>query len=100
MVVALLAPPAEAQPKSYRLPAVDLKQQVIWGATCDGPGGTGLAFGGQDQKADDGQAHTRIKVDGQWKAIHEELQAKNLLQKYHDRCLTVGKLWRDAAART
>ena len=44
---------AQQKPKAYNLPATDLKQQVIWGATCDGPNGTGLAFGGQDQKADE-----------------------------------------------
>src|SRR5262245_13410879 len=70
------------QPKSYNLKPVDLKQQIIWGATCDGPDGTGLAFGGQDQKSDDGIGHTRIKVNGEWKDIHEELRKKNPLQKY------------------
>ena len=55
------------QEKSTRLPPVDLKQPVIWGSVCeDGPG---LAFGGQDQTAADGAARTRIKVDGQWKAV-------------------------------
>jgi hypothetical protein len=63
------------QEKASRLPPVDLKQPVIWGAVCeDGPG---LAFGGEDQTARDGAARTRIKVDGGWKAIHEELRAQN-----------------------
>lgn len=56
-----------AQEKAYRLPSSDLKQQVLWGTVCeDGPG---LAFGGQDQAAPDGNPHTRVKVDGQWKAV-------------------------------
>lgn len=75
---------AAQQGKPYRLPGVDLKPQIIWGATCDGPDGTGLAFGGQDQKSDDGIGHTRIKVSGEWKAIHEELRAGNPLQKHCD----------------
>ncbi|HEX7896765.1 MAG TPA: kelch repeat-containing protein [Planctomycetota bacterium] len=55
------------QEKPTRLPSTDLKQRVIWGTVCeDGPG---LAFGGQDQEAPDGNPHTRVKVDGQWKAI-------------------------------
>ncbi|MBY0523514.1 MAG: DUF4962 domain-containing protein [Gemmataceae bacterium] len=82
LLLALLS--ADAQQKSYRLPSVSLKPQVIWGATCDGPDGTGLAFGGQDQKADDGQPHTRIKVDGKWVDIYEELKKNNPLQKHYE----------------
>lgn len=67
------------QEKAHRLPSTDLKERVIWGTVCeDGPG---LSFGGQDQAAPDGTPHTRIKVDGQWKAIHEDLRAKNPKQK-------------------
>jgi hypothetical protein len=72
------------QEKRYRLPSTDLKQQVIWGVTCEAPGGVALSFGGQDQKADDGNPHTRIREGDAWKAIHEELRAKNPLQKKHD----------------
>lgn len=106
VVLALTAlfrsPTADAQkkPKSYRLPSVDLKQQVIWGATCDGPDGTGLAFGGEDQKADDGRPHTRIKVNGEWKDIHEELRKNNPLQKYHDRLLELTRKWKAVGAQT
>jgi hypothetical protein len=75
---------ATAGERHYRLKDVDLKQRVIWGAECEGPNGAALAFGGQDQEADDGHPHTRIRVDGQWKAIHEELRAKNPLQKLRD----------------
>ena len=41
--------------RPYRLPDVDIKSRVIWGSTCDGPEGSGLAFGGQDQRSDDGR---------------------------------------------
>jgi hypothetical protein len=92
--------PAPAQQKAYRLPGVDLKQQVLWGTTCDGPNGTGLAFGGQDQKAGDGQPHTRIKVNGAWEAIHEDLCKKNPLQKYHERCQAHARQLQVLTART
>jgi len=70
--------------RPYRLPDVDIKSQVIWGSTCDGPGGEGLQFGGQDQKSDDGRPHTRIKSNGQWRAIHKKLREANAFQKLHD----------------
>ena len=44
------------QEKKYRLPSTDLKQQVIWGSTAGD-----LSFGGQDQKAEDGNPHTRFR---------------------------------------
>jgi hypothetical protein len=66
------------QEKPVRLPSTDLKQRVIWGTVCeDGPG---LAFGGQDQAAPDGNPHTRIKVDGQWKSIHGDLKGDASLE--------------------
>jgi hypothetical protein len=71
--------------RSYRLAATDLKQRVIWGAQCREPAGAGLAFGGQDQDGDDGRPHTRVLVDGHWKAIHPQLRSANPLQKLHDR---------------
>jgi hypothetical protein len=75
----------QEKPKSYRLPATDLKQRVIWGATCEVPDGPSLAFGGQDQQSEDGNPHTRIKVDGQWMSIHEELRQANPKQALSDR---------------
>jgi len=90
---------AQPQPKSYRLPAADLKQQVIWGSVCEVTDGPSLAFGGQDQKADDGQPHTRIKVEGQWRALHEDLRAANPLQSYHDRCWALRQCQKTLAAR-
>jgi hypothetical protein len=56
-------PAAHAQQRAYRLPETDIRQQTIWGSTCETPDGRGLAFGGQDQQADDGPAHTHIKVE-------------------------------------
>jgi hypothetical protein len=68
-----------------------LKEQVIWGSTCEGPNGTAIAFGGQDQRANDGRQHTRIRVNDKWQAIHEDLRSKNPLQKYGDRCKELAK---------
>ena len=67
--------------KAHKLPSTDLKQRVIWGAALEVTDGPSLAFGGQDQQAEDGNPHTRIKVDGQWKSIAEELRAANPRQQ-------------------
>ncbi len=82
-------PATEAQQtqRAYRLNSVDLQQRVIWGAECRQPEGSGLAFGGQDQDADDGRPHTRLLIDGDWKAIHRELRANNPNEKLH------GQVW-------
>ena len=56
---------------------------MIWSAECLAPKGSGLAFGGQDQAADDGRAHTRLLIAGTWKDIHRELRDKNPTQKHH-----------------
>ncbi|HUT35083.1 MAG TPA: kelch repeat-containing protein [Planctomycetota bacterium] len=90
---------AGAAERHYRLESTDLKHRVIWGAECEGPGGLAIAFGGQDQEADDGRPHTRIKADGQWKAIHEELRARNPLQKLRDRVWAVRNQQKALAAR-
>ncbi|HVR83772.1 MAG TPA: kelch repeat-containing protein, partial [Planctomycetota bacterium] len=76
--------PQEKQ-KSYRLPSTDLKQRVLWGSTLEVPDGPSLAFGGQDQQSEDGNPHTRIKVDGEWKSIYEQLRAANPHQAQVDR---------------
>ncbi|NQT85886.1 hypothetical protein HQ560_03920, partial [bacterium] len=83
-----LAPHAsagQAARRPYRLGSVDLKQRIIWGADCRLPQGSGLAFGGQDQDADDGRPHTRILENGVWRNILPELRASNPLQKFHGR---------------
>ena len=71
--------------KPYRLESVDLKQRILWSAECLEPAGGGLAFGGQDQQADDGSAHTRVMEGGAWKAIHGQLRAANPLQPFRER---------------
>lgn len=93
-LLALLVSPvicrgAEEKPKPFRLPAVSLKEGVIWGATCDGANGMHLAFGGQDQDAPDGRPHTRIMQDGQWSSIADALRAANPLAALHDRCAAI-----------
>jgi hypothetical protein len=98
-IVLVWLSPQEKQ-KAYRLPSTDLKQRIIWGSTCEVPGGPSLAFGGQDQQGDDGNPHTRIKVDGEWMSITEELRKKNAFQKIHDRCRTAADLQKEIAART
>ncbi|MFT5525483.1 MAG: hypothetical protein ACI9G1_000945 [Pirellulaceae bacterium] len=83
-LIAFLSPTSSAQPAtSYRLDSVDLQQNVIWGAAVKIDENTGLAFGGQDQAADDGRPHTRVLRDGSWKPIHLELRAKNPLQQHY-----------------
>jgi len=88
-----------AQPRAYRLPDVDLKQPVIWGAVCESPDGFALAFGGQDQHSDDPNPHTRVRIDGQWKAIHEELRAASALQPFHARIWASRSAQKDAVAK-
>ena len=80
LALSSLAATSAAAEKTYRLKEVDLKQPILWGAECREPEGKGLAFGGEDQDAEDGCAHTRILVDGQWKDIHEELRAASSLK--------------------
>jgi hypothetical protein len=72
--------------------------EIMWGSECETPDGLGLRFGGEDQKADDGVAHTQIKVDGQWRPIVEELSSANPLQKARDDALALRNRVRDAAA--
>jgi len=75
---------AQQPPRPYRLSGVNLKQRVIWGAELREPEGRGLAFGGQDQEADDSRPHTRLLADGQWRSIHHELRSNNPLQELHE----------------
>ena len=80
-VQAAAEPPTKGKP--YRLPSVDLKSRVIWGAECRRPDGTGLAFGGQDQEADDGRPHTRLLQDGQWVSMADDLRSGSPLRRWH-----------------
>eukprot|EP00913_Durusdinium_trenchii_P008945 g8411.t1 len=97
-IAACIANVSSAAERPYRLGSVDLKQRVIWGEECRGPNGTGLAFGGQDQQADDGRPHTRILVDGKWQAIHQELRAKNRLQAGHSALWSASSFVKDQLA--
>jgi len=81
LVAAVVAQPA---PRSYRLPGTDLKQPVIWGAQVELPDGATLAFGGQDQRGDDGASRTRKLVDGKWTALTDGLRKSNPLQPSAD----------------
>src|SRR5438105_2253553 len=87
-----------AAPKSYRLSATSLKSPIIWGATCDGPAGSGLAFGGQDQKSEDGRGHTAIKTKDGWKSIYPDLEKRNPLKAIHDSAGTWATTLRKRAA--
>lgn len=95
LLVALLL---QEKPKSSRPAATDLHERVIWGATCEVPEGPTLAFGGQDQQSDDGDPHTRIKADGQWKSIHEELRGANPLLGFEEELTAEAARWRRAEA--
>lgn len=87
-------------PKAYRLPSVDLKERVIWGANCEPGGGvTGLAFGGQDQDSADGRPHTRLLSGGKWQPIHEKLQKDNPLREGHGKLQALARKQKDLTAR-
>jgi hypothetical protein len=77
LAILLLTQGKQEKPHPVKLPSTDLKQRVLWGATCEVPGGPSLAFGGQDQQAEDGNPHTRVKVDGQWVSIVDDLRSAN-----------------------
>ena len=89
-----------AGPRPHRLPSVDLQKPVIWGSECLLPDGIGLAFGGQDQTAADGQPHTRIREEGKWRPIHEELRSADPAQAFSDRCRRTAKAQKDLSATT
>jgi hypothetical protein len=85
-LIFLLRSEAEAQQgKPYRLEAVDLTQRVIWGAELLGSTEPGLAFGGQDQEAEDGRPHTRVRLGDKWQSITDRLRAENPLQEFYSR---------------
>ena len=78
-----------AAEQPFRLPALpDRLPPVIWSSTCQAPDGTVLAFGGEDQRAVDGQYHTHLKTggaDSSLQELTERLRAGNPLQALHDR---------------
>jgi hypothetical protein len=100
---ASLAQQANKPGRSYRLPGVDLKQPIIWGAQLEEPAGQGLAFGGQHQFEEDIHDHTRVLRDGKWVNIHDELvnQAPDFFaqQMVDSIAADVGFEWKDYRAQ-
>ena len=84
-----------AKPHPHRLPSVSIKQQVIWGSTAEAPDGTALSFGGEDRDAEDGLSHTRLRVNGEWVDLREELHKKSLREVAHDRVWALRNLQKD-----
>jgi hypothetical protein len=83
----LLSLPAlaqEAKPKYCSAPQADLSKPIIWGAQCKVSDDVGLSFGGCDQAAADGAAHTRVLRAGKWVDIHEDLRKANTFQLFHE----------------
>ncbi|MCG3179889.1 MAG: hypothetical protein BIFFINMI_02239 [Phycisphaerae bacterium] len=104
IVIALLAAASPlaaqpAKPKFAKAPGANLRDAIIWGAECRVDDNRGLAFGGCDQAADDGAAHTRILKAGQWVDIHEDLRKANPLQADHDKLCHTRDAIKDAKAR-
>jgi hypothetical protein len=95
---ALPAPAQKAKPEFCSAPQADLSKPIIWGAQCKLSDDLGLAFGGCDQAADDGTAHTRVVKAGQWLDIHDDLRKANPLQLLHDTVRSVGDQIKDAFA--
>jgi hypothetical protein len=73
-------PAAKLHP--YRLPFTHIKERVIWGSVCEAPDGTALSFGGEDQEAGDGMSHTRLRMNGQWVELEDELAKANPFQAF------------------
>jgi hypothetical protein len=89
---------AAAAAKTYRLKETDIKQPVIWGATCEAPDGASLSFGGEDQQADDGCSHTRVRTGAAWQDIHQELRAASPLEALRGRTWAIRSGVKTAAA--
>jgi hypothetical protein len=101
-MVALGAVPAfaaDTKPRPHGLAPVDLKQAVIWGSEAAGEDGFWLGFGGMDQNAADGAAHTRVKEKGEWKEIYGEMRKGNPLQGFCDRLRKVRDVQKELVAR-
>ena len=77
----------------------DLGKPVLWGSECLLPDGSGLAFGGNEQAADDGCARTRIREGDTWKAVYADLSAANPLQKHQVRTWDLRTRLKNAASR-
>src|SRR5687768_12390879 len=76
---------AERKAKPFRLPPVDLKTQLIWGASATTPDGQTLYFGGQDQGSEDGMGHTRlVGPDGTEIVTYAKLRERTGLPRQHE----------------
>ena len=99
-LLVFLRAPTLAQQKAFKIPSADLKEQIIWGSTCEGPDGLVLAFGGQDQKGDE-LPRTRIKKgDGPWQSLGEDLRKANPLQSLHGIALEFARRQQAESAMT
>ncbi|HET6252192.1 MAG TPA: kelch repeat-containing protein [Tepidisphaeraceae bacterium] len=87
------------KPHPYRLHSVSIKQQVIWGSTCEGPDGTALSFGGEDRDAEDGLSHTRLRVKGEWIDLQPGFEKPGVQKAAHDRVWAVRNEEKDLLAR-
>src|SRR5579862_2454789 len=72
------------KPHPYRLSYIEIKSRVLWGSTCEAPDGTALSFGGEDQQSEDGQSHTRLRVNGEWIDLKGEIEKQNAYQSLHE----------------
>ena len=99
-VPARAIPEPEARGKPYKVPATEWKlDPVLWGWTCELPDGTGMTFGGVQQAADDGLAHTQIKEGAAWKPIIDDLRKANPLQKRNEQVLALRNACKDTLAK-
>jgi len=93
-------PEPEARGKPYPVPATKWEQRpVLWGWTCELPDGSGLAFGGVHQTADDGIPHTSVMEGGAWKPVIEELHKSNPLQAHVSRVRALRSACKDTLAK-
>jgi hypothetical protein len=91
--------PRGQDPRGYPLGGVDPAKRILWGGWCQLADGSGLLFGGADQGADDGNPHTQVRQNGAWVAIHQELRAKNPLQKLREQVWALRTRQKNAAAK-
>ncbi len=96
-LIAIVTLSAEDTPQPFRIPRVNLAQQIIWDSTCKGENEFLLGFGGQDQIADE-TSRTRVQVEGVWQSLSDELRRNNPLQNQHEVGMDLVKQVRQVAA--
>jgi hypothetical protein len=97
-------PAPEARGGRYPVPLPNYFQKpaptvTCWDWTCELADGTGLAFGGIHQQADDGNPHTSIKDGEKWKPIADDLRKANPLQPFQARVWGVRTACKDTLAK-